>query len=48
MLISFIFMFAVSHIISPAGAATAIALPKTKIVLSSTERTKILPICGFL
>lgn len=32
----------------PAGAATIIALPKTKSVLSNIERTITLPNCGFL
>ena len=34
--------------ISPAGAATAIALPNTNKVLSKNELTIILPNCGFL
>lgn len=38
--------FASSQIASPAGAATAAALPSTNIVLSSSERTSILPNCG--
>ncbi len=37
-----------SHITSPAGAATLIALASTNSVLSNIERTNILPICGFL
>ena len=36
------------QIIIPAGAATAIALPKTNKVLSKIERTITFPICGFL
>ena len=40
--------FAISHIIRPAGAETVIARPKTNSVLSKTERTKTLPICGTL
>ena len=40
------FKFAISHISAPAGAATAAALPKTNSVLSKTERTITLPICG--
>ena len=39
-------IFASSHIISPAGAATAAARRSTKSVLSNIERTIILPICG--
>ena len=39
-------MFALIHIISPAGAATAAARPSTKSVRSNTERTITLPICG--
>ena len=42
------FMFAIRYINSPAGAATAIALPKTKRVLSKTERIKTFKIRGFL
>ena len=42
------FIFARSHIRSPAGAAAAQALPKTKIVLSKMERTMTFPICGLL
>ena len=38
--------FAMSHIIRPAGAATAAALPRTNRVRSNTERTITLPICG--
>lgn len=37
-----------SHINSPAGAATEIALPSTKIVLSITDLISILPNWGFL
>ena len=40
--------FANNHITIPIGAATATALPKTKIVLSRSDLTNILPICGFL
>lgn len=36
-----------SQMIIPAGAATAIALPKTNKVLSKIERTITFPICGF-
>ena len=39
-------MFARSHSISPAGAATVTALPRTNTVLSRSERTSTLPICG--
>ena len=39
-------IFAKSQIISPAGAATATALDKTKIVLSKTERISSCVICG--
>ena len=39
-------MFAVIHIISPAGAATAAARPSTNSVRSKIERTMTLPICG--
>lgn len=39
-------VLASTQIISPAGAATAQALPKTKIVLSKMERTITLPIWG--
>ncbi len=42
----FIFMLAISHIKNPAGAATVIALPNTKIVLSITDLMSILPNCG--
>ncbi len=42
----FIFEFAIIHIINPAGAATAMALPSTNIVRSKIERTNIFPICG--
>ena len=38
--------FASSQIKSPAGAATAAARPNTNRVLSKTERTITLPICG--
>lgn len=41
-------MFARTQIITPAGAATAAALPRTKTVLSRSDRTSIFPICGFL
>ncbi len=44
----FIFMFAINHIRNPAGAATVIALPNTKIVLSITDLMSIFPNCGFL
>ena len=37
-----------SQMISPAGAATVIALPNTNSVLSKRERVRILPNCGFL
>ena len=37
-------MFAISQMTSPAGAATAAALPRTKSVLSKIERTITLPI----
>lgn len=40
--------FANSHITIPTGAATAIALPKTKRVLSRSDLTNTFPICGFL
>ena len=43
-----IYTFAASHIISPAGAATAAALPKTNSVRSKIDRTITLPICGLL
>lgn len=43
-----ILTFAKIHIISPAGAATAAALPSTKSVLSKTELTIIRPIAGRL
>ncbi len=43
-----ILIFAINHIKSPAGAATEIALPRTKTVLSMTDLMSILPICGFL
>ena len=39
-------VFARIHIISPAGTATAQALPSTNIVRSNMERTITLPICG--
>ena len=48
MLAPFTFIFAASQIISPAGAATAAARPKTNSVRSKTERTITLPICGRL
>ena len=48
MLIFPMFMFANSHITSPAGAAIATALPNTNSVLSSIDLTNICPICGFL
>ena len=38
--------FAISHIASPAGAATTTALPSTNKVLSKMDLMKILPICG--
>ena len=38
--------FAITHIMSPAGAATTTALANTNNVLSKIERTMILPICG--
>ena len=37
-----------NHITTPAGAATKIARPKTKSVLSKTERIITLQNCGFL
>lgn len=40
-------IFAARYIIIPAGAATAAARPRTKSVLSNTDRTITLPICGF-
>ncbi len=46
-LIPSIYMFAVSQIKSPAGAATAAARPSTNRVRSKIERTMTLPICGF-
>ena len=39
-------MFAISQIISPAGAATAAALPKTNKVLSKIERIITFVNCG--
>jgi len=39
-------MFAISHMISPAGAAAHTARPNTNMVLSITERTITLPTCG--
>ena len=42
------YMFAVSHISSPAGAATATARLSTNRVRSKIERIMTLPICGFL
>lgn len=39
-------IFARHQIISPAGAAITTARPRTKRVLSKTERTITLPICG--
>ena len=47
MLISPIFMLAISHIISPAGAATITARASTNKVRSSRDLINILPICGF-
>ena len=41
-------MLARSHMTSPAGAATAAALPSTKTVLSMSERMMMLPGEGFL
>ena len=41
-------IFAKSHITIPAGAAIAIALPRTNKVLSKIERTKTFPNWGFL
>ena len=41
-------MLANNQVIAPAGAATIIARPNTNRVLSKSERTNILPICGFL
>lgn len=43
-----IVMFAISHIIRPAGAATLIALPRTNNVRSNSDLIIILPIWGFL
>ena len=43
-LISLTLMLAVTHIRNPAGAAMKIALPNTKMVLSITDLTSILPI----
>lgn len=43
-----IFIFVSSHKSNPAGAATIQALPRTKIVLSSSERSKTFKICGRL
>ncbi len=40
--------FAIIQIINPAGAATDTARPKTKSVLSKTDRAITLLICGFL
>ena len=40
-------IFAISQMTSPAGAATAAALPRTKSVRSNTDRTSTFPICGF-
>ncbi len=40
-------MFAISQIIRPAGAATAMARPSTNKVSSKMERTMTFPICGF-
>ena len=45
-LISSKYMFAINQIIAPAGAAIAIALPKTNIVLSNIDRIITLKICG--
>ena len=45
-LVSPIMMLAIAQITIPAGAATAIARPKTNNVLSKTERIITLPICG--
>ena len=47
-LVSPIFILASSHIISPAGIATTIALPRMSNVLSKKERTRVLAICGVL
>ena len=44
----FIPIFANSQITRPAGAATAIALPRTKTVLSNMDLINIFPNCGFL
>ena len=44
--ISPIDMFAIIHIIKPAGAATHTARPRTNSVLSNMERTMTFPICG--
>ncbi len=41
-------IFAINHIIRPAGAATDIALPNTNSVLSNIERIIIIPNFGFL
>lgn len=48
MLISPINIFAIIHIINPAGIATNTARPKTNNVLSRMDRTMIFPTCGFL
>ena len=48
MLIPLIDMFDKSHITSPIGAATTIALPRTYKVLSNIDLTITFPICGFL
>ena len=47
MLTLFILTLAIDHIKNPAGAATQIALPNTKIVLSIIDLMIILPNCGF-
>ena len=41
-------IFAISHIMSPVGAAITIALPRTKRVRSNIERTITFPTCGRL
>lgn len=40
-------ILAISQMMSPAGAATTIARPRTNRVLSKIERTITFPICGF-
>ena len=40
-------ILAISQMMSPAGAATTIARPRTNRVLAKIERTITFPICGF-